>query len=154
MSMSECQTTSNPVNWHGDPCDLPILAQAKAGTPIRFEQITLERPIQSWRTQFPRQPCQPDYPRLCATLQRSADSNIRQLISGDQRLRGRELKSARRCHRTLCHDVQREQSPYAVQPDHRMCWTANRQGSLIQTYRSGPNCSITTSAIGRISTQS
>jgi len=25
------------------PADLPILAQAKAGTPIRFEQITLEQ---------------------------------------------------------------------------------------------------------------
>ena len=25
------------------PADLPVLAQAKAGTPIRFEQITLEQ---------------------------------------------------------------------------------------------------------------
>ena len=42
--MSECQTMGGyPRIGTVIPADLPILAQAKAGTPIRFEQITLEQ---------------------------------------------------------------------------------------------------------------
>ena len=42
--MSECHTMGGyPRIGTVVPADLPILAQAKAGTPIRFEQITLEQ---------------------------------------------------------------------------------------------------------------
>jgi allophanate hydrolase len=42
--MSECQTMGGyPRIGTVIPADLPILAQTKAGTPIRFEQITLEQ---------------------------------------------------------------------------------------------------------------
>ena len=42
--MSECQTMGGyPRIGTVIPADLPILAQAKAGTPIQFEQITLEQ---------------------------------------------------------------------------------------------------------------
>ena len=42
--MSECQTMGGyPRIGTVIPADLPVLAQAKAGTPIRFEQITLKQ---------------------------------------------------------------------------------------------------------------
>ena len=132
--MSECQTMGGyPRIGTVIPADLPVLAQAKAGTPIRFEQITLEQADNHGRPDFCGNSCQPDYPRLCAILQRSAICYPIIDQRRDHRLRGLTAVEIKRgVVRNTLSMMLREQSPYAVQPDHRML-DSEQTGSLIQT---------------------
>ena len=97
--MSECQTMGGyPRIGTVIPADLPILAQAKAGTPIRFEQITLEQadtimadPISaatlSARLSTCARPCRDQRSAVPSTYQRR-DHRLRGLLAPEIKARG------------------------------------------------------------------